>query len=102
MRSGLAWPGLTRHEYGVNMTLRWLFWLLGAVDAMPIHSEESAGLTATTVDILLPLAASAAITGVGALVAGAVTRGLAGQPAVNRTHAELKNDLNKTGDPTYV
>ena len=53
-------------------------------------------------DILLPLAASAAITGVGALVAGAVTRGLDGQPAVNRTHAELKNDLNKTGDPTYV
>ena len=53
-------------------------------------------------DILLPLAASAAITGVGALVAGAVTRGLAGQPAANRTHAELKIDLNKTGDPTYV
>ena len=43
-------------------------------------------------------AASAAIPGAGALVAGSVTRGVTGQPAANRTHAELKNDLNKTGE----
>ena len=64
-------------------TLSWLFWLLGAVDAMPIHNEESSGLAATAVDISLPLAASAAIPGAGALVAGSVTRGVAGQPAAN-------------------
>jgi len=65
---------------------------------MPIHNEESSGLAAAAVDISLPLAASAAIPGAGALVAGSVTRGVAGQPAANRTHAELKNDLNKTGE----
>ena len=79
-------------------TLPWLFWLLGAVDAMPIHNEESSGLAAADVDISLPLAASAAIPGAGALVAGSVIRGVTGQPAANRTHAELKNDLNKTGE----
>eukprot|EP00277_Geminigera_cryophila_P000587 CAMPEP_0179420244 /NCGR_PEP_ID=MMETSP0799-20121207/9058_1 /TAXON_ID=46947 /ORGANISM="Geminigera cryophila, Strain CCMP2564" /LENGTH=99 /DNA_ID=CAMNT_0021193829 /DNA_START=118 /DNA_END=417 /DNA_ORIENTATION=+ len=82
-------------------TLPWLFWLLGAVDAMPIDSEESAGLAAAAMDILLQLAASAAIAGAGALVVGSVTRSVAGQPAANRTHAELKNDLNKT-DEIYV
>ena len=64
-------------------------WLLGAVDAMPIHNEESSGLAAAAVDISLPLAASGAIPGAGALVAGSVNRGVAGQPAANRTHAEL-------------
>ena len=78
VRSGWAWPGLTRHGYGVDVHLA-LFWLLGAVDAMPIDSEESAGLAAAAVDILLQLAASAAIAGAGALVAGSVTRGVAGQ-----------------------
>ena len=48
-------------------------------------------------DFFLPLAASAAIAVAGAFVAGSDTRGVAGQPA-NRTHAELKNDLNKTGE----
>jgi len=65
---------------------------------MLIDSEKSAGLAAAAVNILLPLAASAAIAGAGALVAGSVTRGVAGQHAANRTHAELKNDLNKTGE----
>jgi len=69
-------------------TLPWLLWVLS------IDSEESW----TAVDILLPLAASAAIAGAGALVAGSVTRGVAGQPAADRTHAELKNDLKKTGE----
>ena len=49
----------------------------------------SSGLAAAAVDISLPLAASAAIPGARALVAGSVTRGVAGQPAANRTHAEL-------------
>ena len=65
---------------------------------MPIHNEESSGLAAAAVDISLPLAASAAIPGAGTLVAGSVTRGVSGQPAAHRTHAELKNDLNKTGE----
>ena len=30
--------------------------------------------------------------------AGSVTRGVAGIPAASRTHAELKNDLTKTGE----
>jgi len=105
VRRGWAWPGLIRHGYGVDVhlalatkTTTRLFWLLGAVDAMTIDSEESAGLAAAAVDILLQLAASAAIAGAGALVAGSVTRSVAGQPAANRTHAELKNDLNKTGE----
>ena len=108
MRRGWAWPGLIRHGYGVDVhlalatkTTTRLFWLLGAVDAMTIDSEESAGLAAAAVDILLQLATSAAIAviaGAGALVAGSVTRSVAGQPAANRTHAELKNDLNKTGE----
>jgi len=108
VRSGWAWPGLTRHGYGVGMHLASVVVFLGAVDAMPVDSEESAvltvywhGLAAAAVDFLLPLAASAAISGAGALVAGSVTRGVAGQPgplpAANRTHTELKNDLNKTG-----
>jgi len=71
---------------------------MGAVDSMPIDCEDSPGLAAAAVDILLPLATSAAIAGAGALVAGSVTRSIAGQPAANRTHAELKNDLNKTGE----
>ena len=68
------------------------------LSTMPIDSEESAGLAAAAVNILLPFAASAAIAGAGALVARSVTRGVAGQPAANRTHAELKNDLNRTGE----
>ena len=105
VRSGWAWPGLTRHGYGVGMHLASVVVFLGAVDAMPVDSEESAvltvywhGLAAAAVDFLLPLAASAAISGAGARVAGSVTRGVARQPAANRTHAELKNDLNKTGE----
>ena len=46
-------------------TWPWLFWLLGAVDAMSI--EESAGLAAAAAEILLQLAASAAIAGAVAL-----------------------------------
>jgi hypothetical protein len=88
----------TRHGYGVGVHLALVVVFLGAVDAMPIDSEESAGLAAVAVDILLPLAASAAIAGAGALVAGSLTRGVAGQPAANRTHAELKNDLTKIGE----
>jgi len=86
-------------------TLPWLLWnnlLLALSTALlstiPIVSEESAGLAAAAVKILLPLAASASIAGAVALVAGSVTRGVAGQHAANRTHAELKNDLNKTGE----
>ena len=60
-----------------------------AVDAMPTDSGESAGLAAAAVDVLLPLAATEAIAGAGALVAASVTRGIAGQPAASRTHAEL-------------
>jgi len=84
-RCVVAGHGLVSPVTGMvsTCTLPWLFWLLGAVDAMPIHNEESSGLAATAVDILLPLAASAAIPGAGALVAGSVTRGVAGQPAAN-------------------
>ena len=70
-------------------TLPWLFWLLGAVDAMPIHNEESSGLVVSTVDISLPLPASTGIPGVRALVTGSVTRGVVAQPTVNRTHTEF-------------
>ena len=57
----------------------------GAVDAHLMESEESGGLAAAAVNILLPLAASAAaIAGAGALVAGSITRGIAGTPAANR------------------
>ena len=83
VRSGWAWPGLTRHGYGVNMHLALVVLVVGCCDAMPIHNEESSGLAAAGVDISLPLAASAAIAGAGALVAGSVTRGVAGQPAAN-------------------
>ena len=96
--SGWAWPGFTCHGYGVSVHLAFVVVFLGAVDAMPIDREESAGLAAVAVDILFPIATSAAIAGAGALVAGSLTRNVAGQPVANRTHADLKNDVNKTGD----
>jgi len=90
--------GVDVHSALATKTTTRLFWLLGAVDAMPIDSKDSVGLAASAVDILLQLAASAVIAGAGALVAGSVTRSVPGQPAANRTHAELQNDLNKIGD----
>jgi len=103
----VAGHGLVSPVMGMVLacTLPWLLWnnlLLALSTALlstiPIVSEESAGLAAAAVKILLPLAASASIAGAVALVAGSVTRGVAGQHAANRTHAELKNDLNKTGE----
>ena len=65
---------------------------------MPIDSEEIVGLATVAIDIFLPIVTSGTIAGSGALVGGSLTRGVDGQPAANRTHADLKNDVNKTGD----
>ena len=71
VRSAWTWSGLTRHGYYVDVTLPWLFWLLGDVDAIPMYNEDTSGLVVSVVDISLPLVASGAIPGDLVVVPGA-------------------------------
>ena len=72
--SGWAWPCPIRHVYVVCVLLALVVFFSGTVDVHPKESEESGGLAAAAVTILLPLAASAAavIAGVGAFVGSPV------------------------------